>query len=105
LGWRIDQKKIEAELDKVRKTLNMQSLSNQGLFDPEDASETQLKILEEQMGETERLNVGISDEIKRMELQIKADLSDVCGEYNDEISLLNQVGGMYFQCIPEYHPL
>ena len=37
LGWNIDTKKIEAELEKCRKTLN----AAQGcpLFDPESASE------------------------------------------------------------------
>jgi len=40
LGWNIDTKKIEAELEKCRKTLNAQGGA---LFDPESASEEQLR--------------------------------------------------------------
>ena len=38
LGWNIDTRKIEAELEKIRKTLNVQALSG-AIFDPESASE------------------------------------------------------------------
>ncbi len=38
LGWNIDTRKIEAELEKLRKTLNIQGV-NGAIFDPESASE------------------------------------------------------------------
>ena len=42
LGWNLDTKRIEAELEKVRKTLNVSSLPG-SLFDPDTASEEQIR--------------------------------------------------------------
>ena len=41
LGWNLDTKKIDAELEKVRKTLNIQGMMNNVLFDPESSTEEQ----------------------------------------------------------------
>ena len=45
LGWNIDTKRIEAELEKIRKTLNAASLPG-SLFDPESATEEQIRQME-----------------------------------------------------------
>ena len=63
LGWRIDHKKIEQELEKLKKTLNLQNASGGGLFDPETATEEELKIAELQNKANEQLNEGVLDSI------------------------------------------
>ena len=55
LGWNLDTKRIEAELEKVRKTLNMASLPG-SLFDPESATEEQIRQMENLQRENERHN-------------------------------------------------
>jgi hypothetical protein len=49
-----------------------------------------------------KLNDGMFTEIQKLGLRIKADLASIQGEYLDEVSLLNQISGSYFQSIPEY---
>lgn len=39
MGWDIDYRKIDAELEKLRKTLNMQNVAVNSVFDPEEATE------------------------------------------------------------------
>lgn len=39
MGWSFDYKKIEVELEKLRKTLNLQNLPENCLYDPETATE------------------------------------------------------------------
>ncbi len=46
LGWNIDTRKIESGLDKIRKTLNIQSLQS-AIFDPESASEEQIRQMKD----------------------------------------------------------
>lgn len=99
MGWKFDHKKIEAEIEKVKKTLNAASGS---LFDPEQASEEQLRLMEELKNNNDKLNENIMDDIKRLGLSIQAELRDIQGEYKDEVSLLNEVSGRFFQSIPEY---
>jgi hypothetical protein len=101
LGWNIDTKRIEAELEKVRKTLNVSSLPG-SLFDPDSSSEEQLRQMEILQRENERHNQGLAEQVRNLGLQIKADLANIQGEYLDEISLLNQISGAYYQSIPEY---
>lgn len=43
----------------------------------------------ERMKAVDGLNQGIHEEIKRLQHLIEVELKDVCGEYKDEISLLN----------------
>jgi hypothetical protein len=52
--------------------------------------------------ENDRLNDGLLSEIQKLGLRIKADLASIQGEYLDEVSLLNQISGSFFQSIPEY---
>ena len=49
-----------------------------------------------------RINAGIEDDVMRLELRIECELREISGDYKDEVSLLNQVGGRFFQGIPEY---
>ena len=49
-----------------------------------------------------KLNDGLLTEIQKLGLRIKANLASIQGEYLDEVSLLNQISGSYFQSIPEY---
>ena len=55
LGWNLDTKRIEAELEKVRKTLNVSSLPG-SLFDPESATEEQIKQMENLQKQNDRHN-------------------------------------------------
>jgi hypothetical protein len=55
LGWNLDTKRIEAELEKVRKTLNVSSLPG-SLFDPDTATEEQIRQMETLQKENERHN-------------------------------------------------
>ena len=81
----------------------MQNMTNAGgLFDPEDATEEQLEIIEQQRLANLRINAGIEDDVMRLELRIECELREISGDYKDEVSLLNQVGGRFFQGIPEY---
>jgi hypothetical protein len=34
--------------------------------------------------------------VKRLEMRIDCELQDIVGEYKDEISLLNEIGGRFF---------
>jgi hypothetical protein len=44
----------------------------------------------------ERLNAGIAEEIHKLGLRIKSELSQVIGENKDEVSLLNQISASHF---------
>jgi len=101
LGWNIDTKRIEAELEKVRKTLNVSRISG-SLFDPDSYSEEQLRQMEILQRDNERHNKGLAEEVRNLGLQIKADLANIQGKNPDEISLLNQISGACYQSIPEY---
>ncbi len=61
--------------------------------------------MEELKRANDRLNNGIADEIRKLGLKIQQDLSSIQGEYFDEVSLLTQVSGRYFQSIPEFNTL
>jgi DNA polymerase I-like protein with 3'-5' exonuclease and polymerase domains len=80
----------------VRKTINLQNIAKNHIFDPEEATEEQLRQMEELQAANERVNQGLEDEIKRLGMRIQAELSEIVGQYHDEISLLNQVGGVFF---------
>lgn len=105
MGWDIDYRKIDAELEKLRKTLNMQNVATNSVFDPEEATEEQLKEMERMRVENESANQGLEDEIKKLGMQIEIEMQEIAGQYNDEISLLNQIGGKFFQCVPTYETL
>ncbi|TNV78560.1 hypothetical protein FGO68_gene13149 [Halteria grandinella] len=102
LGWSFDNKKIEVELEKLRKTLNLQNLPENCLYDPETASEEQRRQFEDQQREVARLNIGLEEEISRLQQRVELELKDVTGEYKDEVSLLNQISAAFFQCTPDY---
>ena len=39
-------------------------------------------------------------------MKIKVELNDINGDnYKDEVSLLNEIGGKFFQSIPEYETM
>lgn len=46
MGWDIDYRKIDAELEKLRKTLQMPKEVNNAVFDPEEATEEEIKEME-----------------------------------------------------------
>ena len=46
MGWDIDYRKMDAELEKLRKTLCMPKEANNAVFDPEEATEEQRKAME-----------------------------------------------------------
>jgi hypothetical protein len=46
LGWDIDYRKIDAELEKLRKTLEMPKEATNVVFDPEEATEEEIKAME-----------------------------------------------------------
>jgi hypothetical protein len=81
LGWTLDTRKIDAELEKVRKTLQAQAVANGALFDPESASEEQVRQMEELKKANDRINDGIEKEIRELGIRIQQDLSSVQGEY------------------------
>lgn len=107
LGWRIDQKKIDAELEKYRKTFSTQDLpgGKEGLFDPDTASEEQIRKHEEMLRANEIANIKLQEEVKQLGMRIAIDMADVCGLYKDEVSLLNWVSQSYLQCTPDYNLL
>ena len=76
-------------MEKVRKTLNMQNINNQALFDPEEATAEYIKEMEKLKEANERANDGIEDDIKKLGMQIEIEMAEIAGQYNDEISLLN----------------
>ena len=53
--------------------------------------------------ENERLNEQLKSELEKLNLRIQAELKDVVGDNKDEISLLNEVTGKFFQGIPTYN--
>lgn len=105
MGWDIDYRKIDAELEKIRKTLNIQNIVTNQVFDPEEATEEQIKEMENLKSANKNANEGLEDEIKKLGMQIEIEMCEIAGQYNDEISLLNQIGGKFFQCIPTYETL
>ena len=62
-----------------------------------------MKRYEEQALANKKANETLQSEVQKLGIRIKVDLADICGEYKDEVSLLNQISGAYFQCIPEYN--
>lgn len=107
LGWRVDQKKIDAELEKYRKTFSTQDLpgGREGLFDPETASAEEVRKHEEMLRANEAANIKLQEEVRQLGVRIAIDMADVSGLYKDEVSLLNWVSQSYFQCTPDYNVL
>lgn len=83
----------------------MQNVAVNSVFDPEEATEEQLKEMERMKEANESANQGLEDEIKKLGMQIEIEMGEIAGQYNDEISLLNQIGGKFFQCVPTYETL
>ena len=46
MGWEIDFRKIDVELDKLRRTLEMPKEASNVVFDPEEATEEEIKAME-----------------------------------------------------------
>lgn len=55
--------------------------------------------------EQKEVNENLNKELlaKNFEMKVTVSLVDIVGDYLDEVSLLNQVSGQFFQCIPNYH--
>jgi uncharacterized FlaG/YvyC family protein len=89
LGWKFDYKKIDAELEKMRKTLNLTNVPDTLVFDPESATDEQKKQHDAHMQAIDKVNEGLQDEVKKLHKTLEIELRDVSGEYKDEVSLLN----------------
>lgn len=96
MGWDIDYRKIDAELEKLRKTLQMPKEANNAVFDPEEATEEEIQAIEKLKIANESVNKGLEDDIKKLGMQIEIEMAEIVGLYNDEISLLNFIGGKFF---------
>jgi hypothetical protein len=46
--------------------------------------------------ENDRLSEELSRDLEKFNLKVYAELIDIGGKYNDEVSLLNEVAGKYF---------
>eukprot|EP00347_Sterkiella_histriomuscorum_P010348 403376650 len=122
LGLKVDHQKIEQEVERVRKTLNLmcnthplldlnenslvstmnsQTLGADGEIDEKLLDSTQLSLLLQQR-ENLRINNELDKQVEELDLRIQAELKDIVGDNKDEVSLLNEITGKFFQGIPQY---
>ncbi len=66
------------------------------VFDPEEATEEEIKAMEKLKIANQSVNQGLEDEIKKLGMQIEIEMAEIVGLYHDEISLLNFIGGKFF---------
>ena len=66
------------------------------------SSDPQVSAQLNQARENERVNKELQLHVQELEMQILAELKDIGGDNKDEISLLNEITGKFFQGIPQY---
>ena len=79
-------------LARVKRTINHNAYNHPLIEEEVDF----LRLNEEQKLENERINSELTDLVKGLDMKIFAEMKDLIGNQNEEISLLNQVSGQYF---------
>ncbi|CDW87208.1 UNKNOWN [Stylonychia lemnae] len=109
LGLKIDHVKVEQEVDRIKKTLNLMcnthpliQINDSHMLNGEDENQQENYQLSQNL-ENQRLNKQLESELEKLDLRIKAQFKDVIGDNKDEISLLNEITGKFFQGIPQYN--
>ena len=82
-------------------TMNSQALGADGEIDEKLLDSTQLSLLLQQR-ENLRINNELDKQVEELDLRIQAELKDIVGDNKDEVSLLNEITGKFFQGIPQY---
>jgi hypothetical protein len=107
LGYNFDCAKFESDLDKLKRTLNLEC-NPHPLYDPEDSDLDRRTLAEKHKREHIKMNQRINYQLLKeysqiLDMRISRELNELnASESKEEISLLGAIGGQFFQGIPTY---
>eukprot|EP00347_Sterkiella_histriomuscorum_P012588 403367994 len=98
MGMKLDCRVVDQEIEKIKKTLNL-TLKAQQIFENNEILQQRQELIQT---ENDKVQKELQDQLTNINININAQLSEIQGELQDEMCLLTEVAGRYFQSIPHH---